>query len=115
ETELEAVFAVIRDLVREGVSIVYVSHRLAELREIGDRVTVLRGGRTISTYDVADTPDEALVEAVIGRERTLIERHERAPVTGGEALRVNVMRGAEGLQVEDFFVRWGEVTGLTGL
>jgi len=115
ETELEAVFAVIRDLVREGVSIVYVSHRLAELREIGDRVTVLRGGRTISTYDVADTPDEALVEAVIGKERTLIERHERAPVTGGEALRVNIMRGAEGLQVEDFAVRWGEVTGLTGL
>ncbi|WP_159591159.1 sugar ABC transporter ATP-binding protein [Chelativorans xinjiangense] len=115
ETELEAVFEVIRDLVRQGVSILYVSHRLAELREIGDRVTVLRGGRTIATYDVADTPDTALVEAVIGKARTLVERKACPPVAGEVALSVSQMRGADGLMVENFAVRWGEVTGLTGL
>ena len=115
ETELEAVFDVIRDLKRQGVAILYVSHRLAELREIGDRVTVMRGGRTIATYDTADTPDSALVEAVIGSQRTLVERKARGPVTGDVALKVNRMRGAEGLQVQDFAVRWGEITGLTGL
>ena len=115
ETELEAVFEVIRDLARHGVSILYVSHRLAELRQVGDSVTVLRGGQTIGTYPIAETSDAALVEAVIGRERTLIERKQRAAVTGDVALTVKQMRGVEGLQVDDFAVRWGEIAGLSGL
>lgn len=115
ETELESVFEVIRDLVRHGVAILYVSHRLGELREIGDRVTVLRGGKTIDTFDVASTGDEALVEAIIGKERSLIERKTRKPVTGKVALHVNRLRGAEGLDIAGLEVRWGEVVGLTGL
>jgi ribose transport system ATP-binding protein len=115
ETELESVFEVIRDLVKHGVAILYVSHRLGELREIGDRVTVLRGGRTIGTYDVKDTSDEALVEAIIGKERSLIERKARKVVTGDVALHVNRLRGAEGLDIAGIEVRWGEVVGLTGL
>ncbi len=115
ETELEAVFAVIRELARQGVSILYVSHRLAELRHIGDSVTVLRGGQTIGTYLVSETSDADLVEAVIGRERTLVERRARAAVTGDVALTVKQMHGAEGLQVDEFLVRWGEIAGLSGL
>lgn len=115
ETELKSVFDVIRDLVKQGVAIVYVSHRLGELREIGDRVTVLRGGRTIGTYDIADTSDEALVTAIIGKERSLVERKTRKPVTGDVALHVNRLRGAEGLDISGLKVRWGEVVGLTGL
>lgn len=115
ETELEAVFAVIRDLVRQGVAVLYVSHRLGELRQIGDRVTVLRGGRTVDTFDVAGTGDETLVEAIIGKERSLVERAPRAPVTGETALRVNRMTGAEGLAVDGLEVHWGEVVGLAGL
>jgi ribose transport system ATP-binding protein len=115
ETELESVFDVIRDLVRHGVAILYVSHRLGELREIGDRVTVLRGGKTIDTFDVESTSDEALVEAIIGRERSLIERKVRKAVTGNVALHVNRLRGAEGLDIAGLEVRWGEVVGLTGL
>ncbi|PRD40707.1 sugar ABC transporter ATP-binding protein [Phyllobacterium phragmitis] len=115
ETELKSVFEVIRDLVKHGVAIVYVSHRLGELREIGDRVTVLRGGRTIGTYEIADTSDEALVTAIIGKERSLVERKERKPVTGEVALHVNRLRGAEGLDITGLEVRWGEVVGLTGL
>ncbi len=115
ETELETVFAVIRDLASQGVSILYVSHRLAELRHIGDRVTVMRGGQTIGTYAISETSDAALVEAVIGSERTLIERKARPPVTGEVALTVNHMRGMEGLEVDGFSVRWGEIAGLSGL
>ncbi|WP_312416182.1 ATP-binding cassette domain-containing protein [Shinella sp.] len=74
ETELKAVFRVIRELTAQGVAILYVSHRLGELREIGDRVTVLRGGRTIETFDVEGTPDSALVEAILGRDRGFVER-----------------------------------------
>ncbi|MCO4319416.1 sugar ABC transporter ATP-binding protein [Phyllobacterium sp. 21LDTY02-6] len=115
ETELKSVFEVIRELVRQGVAIVYVSHRLGELREIGDRVTVLRGGRTIGTYSIEETSDTALVEAIIGKQRSLIERKPRKPVTGDTALRVNRLRGAEGLDIAGLEVRWGEVVGLTGL
>lgn len=115
ETELEAVFAVIRDLVKQGVAIVYVSHRLGELRQIGDRVTVLRGGQTVSTFDIEGTDDDVLVEAIIGKERSLVERRERAPVTGQIALRVNRLQGSEGLDIENLDLRWGEVLGLAGL
>lgn len=115
ETELEAVFRVIRELTAQGVSILYVSHRLGELREIGDRVTVLRGGRTIGTFDVATTRDEMLVEAIIGKDRTLIERQERAPVTGDLALKVNHLQGPHGLSIDQLELRHGEVLGITGL
>ncbi|SEQ29008.1 monosaccharide ABC transporter ATP-binding protein, CUT2 family [Faunimonas pinastri] len=115
EHELKNVFSVIRDLVRQGVSILYVSHRLNEIQEIGDRVTVLRGGRTIDTFDVAGTPEATLVEAVIGQNRSLVERAARRPVTGDVALRVHEMTGPEGLDIRDFELRWGEVIGLSGL
>jgi len=115
ETELEAVFAVIRELTAEGVAILYVSHRLGELREIGDRVTVLRGGRTIETFDAEGTPDSVLVEAILGPNRSLVERRERSPVTGEVVLKVDRLTGAHGLQIRDFELRRGEIAGLTGL
>ena len=115
EHELARVFEVIRDLVRHGVAILYVSHRLNEIREIGDRVTVLRGGRTIATFDVAGTAEETLVEAVIGQNRSLVERGAQRRVTGAPAIEVKSMTGPHGLAVRDFSVRWGEIVGLSGL
>ncbi len=115
ETELKAVFRVIRELTARGVAILYVSHRLGELREIGDRVTVLRGGQTIETFDVAGTPDSALVEAILGRNRILVERQERPPVTGDIVLKVDVLTGPQKLEIRDFELRRGEIAGLTGL
>ncbi|MGV8989163.1 MAG: sugar ABC transporter ATP-binding protein [Cypionkella sp.] len=115
ETELRSVFRVIRELKAQGVAIVYVSHRLGELREIGDRVTVLRGGRTIETFDVADTPDSALVDAILGDKRDLVERHERPPLSGEVVLQVDRLTGHHGLDIRDFTLRRGEIAGLTGL
>ncbi len=115
ETELEAVFRVIRELTAQDVAILYVSHRLGELREIGDRVTVLRGGRTIETFDVDGTPDSALVEAILGRDRAFVERRERPPVTGEVVLSVERLKGPQGLDIRGFELRRGEIAGLTGL
>jgi ribose transport system ATP-binding protein len=115
ENELKAVFRVIRELTAQGVAILYVSHRLGELREIGDRVTVLRGGQTIETFDVAGTPDSALVEAILGRNRALVERQDRPPVTGEVVLKVDRLTGAQGLNISNFELRRGEIAGLTGL
>lgn len=115
EAELERVFEVIRELTAQGVAIIYVSHRLGELREIGDRVTVLRGGATIDTFDVDGTDDQTLVEAVVGSNRSLLERHERPPLSDRIALKVDRLKGDDGLDISGFEVRWGEISGLTGL
>ena len=115
EAELEKVFEVVRELKAQGVAIVYVSHRLGELREIGDRVTVLRNGSTIDTYDIDDCTDDMLIEAVLGGNRQLVERHERPPLSDEVVLEVSRLTGPGKLVVKDFTLRRGEISGLTGL
>ena len=67
ENEIEMLFEVIRDLKKHGVAIIYISHRLQELEQIGDRVTILRDGQTISTHNIDEiTPDE-IVRRMVGR------------------------------------------------
>ena len=115
ETELVRVFEVIRQLASAGVAILYVSHRLQEIRTIGDRVTVLRGGRTIDTFDVAHTDEHALVEAVLGRNQALLERTARHTAPGAIALDVRRLHGPQGLRIENLTLRRGEIVGLSGL
>ena len=115
ETELKRVFQVIREIAASGVAVLYVSHRLNELREIGDRVTVLRGGRTLETVALADIDDRALIAAVVGEHRQLLERSPRTPPRAALALHVRHLQGAQGLEVRDLQVREGEIVGLAGL
>ena len=67
EAEIETLFDVVRRLTGEGVGVVYISHRLDEIRRIGDRVTVLADGRTTATGLPATTPTDELVELMVGR------------------------------------------------
>lgn len=115
EREIAKVFDVIRDLVRNNVSVLYVSHRLHEIRAICDRVTVLRGGTTVATYKVADVDERTLIAAVIGEHRELLERVKRPPAQGAVALHVHELHGPAGIAIQDFRVRKGEIVGLTGL
>jgi len=115
ETELARVFQVIREITAQGVAVLYVSHRLNELREIGDRVTVLRAGSTLPTLNLADVDDRALVAAVVGEHRELLERAARKAPQASLALHIAHLRGAHGLDVRDMQVRQGEIVGLAGL
>ncbi|MCQ8241834.1 sugar ABC transporter ATP-binding protein [Rhizosaccharibacter radicis] len=115
EVELRRVFGVIRELTRQGIAILYVSHRMAELREIGDRVTVLRNGRTVDTFALAATDERTLVEAVLGREQALVERSARPAAIGSVTLDVRRLEGGQGLSVRDLMLRQGEIVGLSGL
>ncbi|MCW5232128.1 sugar ABC transporter ATP-binding protein [Verminephrobacter eiseniae] len=115
EREIAQVFDVIRELVRSDVSVLYVSHRLHEIRAICERITVLRGGRTVATHDVADVDERTLISAVIGEHRALLERVERTPPLGEVALHVHQLDGPSGIAIRDFHVRQGEIVGLTGL
>ena len=65
--EIETLFGVVRRLTAEGVGVIYISHRLDEIRRIGDRVTVLADGRTTATGLPATTPTDELVALMIGR------------------------------------------------
>ena len=87
EGEIETLFEVVRRLTAEGVGVVYITHRLDEIRRIGDRVTVLSDGRTAATGIPATTPTDELVELMVGRKVEQLYpdapgRHRRGPARG---------------------------------
>ncbi|SFJ68872.1 monosaccharide ABC transporter ATP-binding protein, CUT2 family [Streptosporangium canum] len=115
--EVDNLFRIIRELTAQGVAVVYISHRLEEIRQIGDRVTVLKDGRTVAVgLPAKDTPTRQIVSLMTGRnvEHVFPPRRD-GPATGEEVLRV------EGLTVPGVFadvsfaVRAGEIVGLAGL
>src|SRR3954454_19592721 len=111
--ETESLFAVIEQLRREGVSFIYVSHRLEEIARIADRVVVLRDGRWVASHDTAQVPVPQLIEDMGGRNLEQICPDTGAP-TGGEVLRVEGLSGV-GFQDISFSVREGEVLGIAGI
>jgi len=114
EREIGALFSTIRGLTRRGVAVVYISHRLGEIFEIGDRVTVLRDGRRVDTRDVAQADRRDLVRLMADRE--VDERVPRNPVPpGDEVLRVEGLSRRGELHDVSFALRAGEILGFAGL
>jgi ribose transport system ATP-binding protein len=116
DKELEHLFALIRRLTADGVGIIYISHRLEEIFDIGNRLTVLRDGKRVTTTEIAGTSRQQLVRWMVGRElqeeflRASRSRQETAP----EVLRVeNLTR--DWVQDISFSVRAGEIFGFAGL
>ncbi len=114
EEEIETLFGVVRRLTAEGVGVVYISHRLEEIRRIGDRVTVLADGRTTATGIPATTPTDDLVTLMIGRR--VEQLYPERPAGGGEVLLdVRGVRWLPAVRDASLQVRAGEVVGLGGL
>ena len=115
EREIDALFALIRALKKDGVSFVYISHRLEELPLIADRITVLRDGRSIETGTLADMPREKMVSLMVGR--TLDTHFPDLPPVADDAPVVLEVRNLKSGLVQDvsFSVRTGEIVGLAGL
>ncbi|MDX9857914.1 MAG: sugar ABC transporter ATP-binding protein [candidate division Zixibacteria bacterium] len=111
--EVERLFAVLRELVRDGIGIVFVSHRLNEVLEISDRVTVMRDGVTVATRPTSELSRRELIELMVGR--SLEEEFPPGAVEHG-AVRLAVS-GLTGGKVRDvsFRVRAGEILGIAGL
>jgi ribose transport system ATP-binding protein len=113
EHEIVELFATIRRLKAKGVSIVYISHRIEELFEIGDRVTVLRDGRSIGTYNVRDVSKAELIRLMVNRELT--EQFPKEMVTRGEeVLRVEGLC-TDSLKDITLSLHRGEILGIAGL
>lgn len=114
EHELQNLFALIRRLKSEGVSIIYISHRLEEVFEIADRVTVLRDGALVATTNAADIDRDTIIRMMVGRElKDKIPKVAAAP--GEVALTVRGLNRAGVLRDITLEVRRGEVLGLAGL
>ncbi len=111
--EVETLFRVIRTLKERGVTIIYISHRLEELFEVGDRITVMRDGKYITTTGVNDIDRNGLIKLMAGRE--LVETYpERKSAPGEEALRVEHLYGNGDTDIS-FTVHKGEILGFAGL
>ena len=117
QNEVKRLFQVVRDLTAAGVAVVYISHRLEEIREIGDRVTVLKDGRTVATgLRVADTPTREVIRLMTGRSIEYVFPPRSSEVPQGEPVLVvdGLTRLGEFADVS-LSVRPGEIVGLAGL
>jgi ribose transport system ATP-binding protein len=114
DTERARLFEIVDRLRRRGVGIVYISHRLAEVPLIGQRVTVLRDGHLVGTLPVAETNEDTLVRMMVGRQ--LAEQFPKQAVPVGEpALRVVDFSADGTLHHLSFELRRGEILGIFGL
>ena len=111
--EVEMLFRIIRDLKKQGITIIYISHRLEELFEISDRITVMRDGQYITTQNTKDMTREKLISYMVGR--TVSEScPKRTSGIGKELLRVEHLSGCGDRDIS-FSLKAGEVLGFGGL
>jgi ribose transport system ATP-binding protein len=115
EAETNELFAIIRQLKSEGVGVVYISHKMDEIRRISDRVTVMRDGAYVGTVTAADTPIETIISMMVGREldqtAVAIPDLSDAPV----ALEVRGLSRGRMVRGVGFSLRKGEILGFAGL
>jgi len=106
--------AMIRQLVSDGVAVVYVSHFLEEVFEIGDRAAVLKDGRLVALEEVKAITEETLIRHMVGRDQAAYFTRSRAAEIGGVGLRIEHYSGRGVIDV-DLEVRHGEILGLGGM
>jgi ABC-type uncharacterized transport system ATPase subunit len=117
--ETEEIFAVLRRLAGEGHSIIFISHKLYEVLEIADRITVIRRGKVVGQRLPAETNEDDLAELMVGREVQLTvdrgESHPSGPMLEVADLRVKDDRGSEVVRGVSLEVRKGEILGIAGV
>ncbi|HZJ51091.1 MAG TPA: sugar ABC transporter ATP-binding protein [Actinomycetota bacterium] len=114
EEEADRLFGLIDELRRKDVGFLYISHRLGEVRRVGDSIVVLRDGRRVADWDTGDVPVERLVEAMVGR--SVEQVYPDPPRPREQALlRVEGLGRAGAFRDVGFVLRRGEILGIAGL
>jgi ribose transport system ATP-binding protein len=113
-TEVEALFRIVRRLKDQGLGIIYISHHLEEIFQIGDRITVMRDGHVTRTGPVQEFDRTSLVRAMVGRDIDF-SRQGQAATPGEELLRVEGLTRRGVFRDISFSLRRGEVVGVAGL
>ncbi|MBB1603556.1 sugar ABC transporter ATP-binding protein [Variovorax sp. UMC13] len=115
DNETEKLFAMIETLKRQGVAMVYISHRMAEVFSMGDRITVLRDGRKVGFRMPGQTAPDELVSLMVGRKVDMSYSRTYCTAPGEMALRLQGVSARSGIQDVSLEVRAGEIVGLAGL
>jgi general nucleoside transport system ATP-binding protein len=117
--EAQELFGIIRSLTAQGKSIIFISHKLNEVLEVAERISVLRRGKLVETLPAAGATEQGLATLMVGREVLLrVEKqpaHPEAPVLEVEGLKVRDDRGVEKVRGVSLEVRAGEIVGLAGV
>ena len=114
ETEVEHLFGVIEDLKEQGVGIVYITHKMDEVKRIADRITVMRDGQTIDTLSAASTSMTQVISLMVGRELADATRAD-GQASSIEALKVTGLNRGKAIRNVSFNVKKGEILGFAGL
>lgn len=117
ENEVEGLFRIVRDLRSRGVSFIYISHKMAEIREIADDITIMRDGTYVGTWEVKNISDADIIKQMVGRELSNIYP-SKADVEKGEVLlEVKNLTSIHSNSFKDasFTLRRGEILGFGGL
>ena len=115
DAEIAELFRIIRELKGRGVGIVYISHKMDELKQIADRVTVLRDGEYVATVDAANTTVEAIIGMMVGRTLSDAAPAARDAAQGETALEVRHLNAGPLVRDVSFTLRQGEILGFAGL
>ncbi|API90349.1 heme ABC transporter ATP-binding protein [Marinilactibacillus sp. 15R] len=117
--EIEELMSIMKQLVSEGKSIILITHKLDEIKQVADRCTVIRRGKSIDTVDVADTSQQELADMMVGRSVTFkVEKKPSNPketVLKIDNLIVKETRGYDAVKSVNLEVRAGEVLGIAGV
>jgi len=114
-TETTELFTRIRDLQAKGVGIIYISHRMDEIRRIADRVTVLRDGQHIATHEAAHLDFPVLISQMTGGARISTATTRHSSITRTAALEVRGLQAGKSVQAVNLTVHAGEILGIAGL
>jgi simple sugar transport system ATP-binding protein len=112
--EVDQLFSVVKDLQRKGIAVLFVSHKLNEVFEIAERVTVLRDGRSMGTFPASELDDDKLTELMTGHKVTH-EHLDHEPEWGTVLLSVRNLTKARNFKDISFDLHEGEILGVTGL
>jgi simple sugar transport system ATP-binding protein len=117
--EAEALFATLRRMAAEGRTVIFISHKLHEVKAVADRVTVLRSGRTVATVDAAEATPRSLAALMVGREIEVARRRERAAPAGAvlavDGLSADGDRGGSAVKDVSLLVGAGEIVAVAGV
>ncbi|HTR10509.1 MAG TPA: sugar ABC transporter ATP-binding protein [Paraburkholderia sp.] len=115
DAEIAELFRIIRQLKERGVGIIYISHKMDELKQISDRVTVLRDGEYVATVATADTSVQAIIGMMVGRTLADVAPYQGTAHEGEIALEVKHLNAGPLVRDVSFTLRKGEILGFAGL
>ena len=117
DNEVEALFRIIRDLKSRGVAMIYISHKMAEIRQIADDITIMRDGTYVGSWEVKDISDDEIVRQMVGRELTNVYPPKEDSRTDEVVLEVKDLCSIipRSFQHCSFQLRKGEILGFGGL